>query len=104
MTDDKARTPAGAIPRFGLPDRIRKARETAGLDRSQAADALELARRTLYRYESAAAVPPRRNLVALAALTGVSDHWLITGDDGPCPNALAAGACGCRIDSLEPRA
>lgn len=103
MTDDNARTPVGTIPRFGLPDRIRKARETADLDRSQAADALGLTRRTLYRYESGAGLPPVRNLYALAALTKVSDHWLITGDDGPCPNELAAGACGCRIDSPEPR-
>lgn len=48
--------------------------------------------------------PGHTFLGALAALTNVSDHWLIAGDDGLCPNWLAVSACGCCLDSLEPRA
>lgn len=93
----------GDVPRFGLPDRIRKTREHADLTQTQAGPALGITRQALNGYEAGRVTPAIPFLRALAALAHVSDHWLITGDDGPCPNELAAGACGCKIDSLEPR-
>lgn len=94
----------GAIPRFTLPDRIRKARTAANLSQTEAGPALGLTRQALNGYEAGRVTPGHTFLGALAALTNVSDHWLIAGDDGLCPNWLAVSACGCCLDSLEPRA
>ena len=102
MTTNTARPSTGTVPRFTLPDRVRKAREVAHLTQTAAATELGITRQAINGYEAGRVRPRRPFLLALAALAGVSDHWLITGDDGPCPNATATGACGCKVDSLDP--
>lgn len=77
---------AGAIPAFTLADRLRKAREHAGLDQTQLAALVGVSRVTVSKYETGA--PTRPAAVRLWALaTGVDREWLETGEsphpDGP---------------------
>lgn len=64
-----------ALPTWTLQDRIRKAREHAGLKQEELAQKLETTRQTLGRWENGSHIPTKKNLQALAEATGVPLNW-----------------------------
>lgn len=70
---------AGTVPTFTLGDRLRKAREVAGLEQVPLADMIGVHRQTVSAYEAGKTHPRRHALVAWALATGVSAVWLETG-------------------------
>lgn len=75
MTPQRARV----IPEFELTDRLRRAREFAGMGQVELADALEISRNSIGNYENGRRVPTRPYLLAWADVTGVDAVWLETG-------------------------
>lgn len=69
----------GVEPQWTLGDRLRKAREHAGLQQAELADEIGIARRSLITYESDRTAPKRPVLLAWAMRTGVDSRWLETG-------------------------
>lgn len=67
------------VPQFDLADRLRKAREQAGLDQGELAHKLGIARTTVSAYESRNRPPSRLALIGWALLTGVPIEWLESG-------------------------
>lgn len=70
------------VPVFSVGDRLRKARETAGLSQQELADAVGIARASVVNYEKAHTAPRVIVLRAWALATGVPLDWL---RDGPVP-------------------
>jgi transcriptional regulator with XRE-family HTH domain len=71
-----------AVPVFDMGDRLRKARDAAGLTQTELADALGIGRRSVSRYEDGHQTPKRWIVMAWAEVTGVPFEWLATGE---CP-------------------
>ena len=73
---------ATRIPEFSVGDRLRKARETAGMSQEEFADEVGISRRTIGRYE--AGNESKRSIVLLYSMrTGVPTEWLETGCTPP---------------------
>ena len=68
-------TPA-TVPTWTLGDRLRKAREHAGLKQTEMAADIGIGRSSIINYESDRAVPPRPVLVAWALRCAVPYEWL----------------------------
>jgi transcriptional regulator with XRE-family HTH domain len=64
-----------------VPDKIRKAREHAGLSQQELADRLSVTRTSVINWERGHTRPLRLILRLLAAETGVDEQWL--GQEGP---------------------
>lgn len=75
----EATNPA-AVPQWTLGDRMRKAREFAGLTQTELSDQIGIARSSISRYEGSHAAPSRPVLLAWSVCTGVSYRWL-AGED-----------------------
>ena len=71
----EATSPA-TVPQWTLGDRMRKARETAGLKQTDMAEEIGIGRSSIINYESGRAVPPRPVLVAWALRCAVPYEWL----------------------------
>lgn len=67
-------------PTWTLQDRIRKAREHAGLKQEELAAQLSVTRHTLGRWEKGDNEPPAKKLEALAEATGVPLEWFYAQD------------------------
>jgi transcriptional regulator with XRE-family HTH domain len=65
-----------AVPEWTTSDRLRKAREHAGLQQAELATAIGVGRTSVVRYEAGQSVPSRPVLLAWAMRTGVSLEWL----------------------------
>jgi transcriptional regulator with XRE-family HTH domain len=74
---------AGDIPEWTLADRLRKAREHAGMKQIELANATGIARSSIVNYEGGKAEPRRPVLAAWAMATGVPLDWLRDRPDGP---------------------
>jgi transcriptional regulator with XRE-family HTH domain len=86
-------TVQGAVPVWTLMDRLRKARESAGLSQAELGDATGLSRRSIAGYEGGEREPRRHHLIAWALATGVSLEWLCPRQDSnlqPTDLCLAA--------------
>lgn len=71
-------------PQFGLSDRLRKAREEAGIhEKQEFADLVGIHRDSVARYEAGKSVPRRPVLAAWAMATGVDLDWLTNGETPP---------------------
>jgi transcriptional regulator with XRE-family HTH domain len=68
-----------AVPVFTLGDRLRKAREVAGLTQTELANSLGIGRRSVSRYEDGVQMPKRGAVMAWSMATGVPFEWLATG-------------------------
>lgn len=62
-------------PTWTFQDRLRKAREHAGLNQSALAEKLEVAPGTIQRWETGVRSPSKKSLQALAEVTGVPLEW-----------------------------
>ena len=88
----KAQSETGAlgVPEWTITDRLRKARENAGLSPEQLAHDIDVSRATVYNYESPAYERKRRPIAlkAWAVRCGVPYEWVKAGtvaltDKGP---------------------
>jgi len=62
--------------------RIREARENKGLDQATLAAKLDVATRTLQRWEKGEQVPDAVALGKISGITGTLTNWLLTGEGG----------------------
>lgn len=71
----EATTPA-PVPQWTLGDRLRKAREHAGLKQTEMAAEIGIGRSSIINYESDKAIPARPVLIAWAIRCAVPYEWL----------------------------
>lgn len=71
----------GSKPSWTLADRLRKAREAAGLEQGQLSSVANIARTTISNAENGRSTPSRATIALWAMATGVSRTWLQTGED-----------------------
>lgn len=76
-------TVAGVVPAWTLGDKLRKAREHAGLSQTELEALTGISRRSIVSYEGGGRAPRRPQLVAWAVATGVPLAWLEDHDGGP---------------------
>lgn len=76
----------GTVPAWSLGDRLRKARETAGLTQQELADQIEVARASVVNWETGRFAPRRYVLVSWALACGVSFEWLAGSPHPPVTN------------------
>lgn len=74
-------THPATVPQWTIGDRMRKAREHAGLKQTEIASEIGIGRSSIINYEGGRAEPPRPVLLAWAMCTGVSYRWLTGGRD-----------------------
>lgn len=82
MTSADIRPITAARPAFTLADRLRKAREYAGLEQNELAAQTHISRNTIGNYEGGKVRPKMAYLVLWAQVCGVDLDWLC-GDDAP---------------------
>jgi transcriptional regulator with XRE-family HTH domain len=76
-----------AIPEFSTADRLRKARQFAGLTPEELAERIGVTPRTVYNYETGK--PTRPAALKLWALaTGVPFQWIETGEYDPATDSV----------------
>ncbi len=63
-----------------IAQRIRQARTQKEMDQARLAAKLDVATRTVQRWEKGEQVPDSNYLMRLAKVTGVAPHWLLTGN------------------------
>ncbi len=63
-----------------LGQRVKEARQAKGMDQAKLSARLDIATRTLQRWEKGEQVPDSNYLMRIAKHTGVSPHWLLTGE------------------------
>lgn len=86
MLDSMTTAPNGQEPEWTVSDRLRKAREHAGLHQDELADAIDVSVRTISRYETGDVTQPRRIVLRQWALAcGVSYEWLVGEARPPYP-------------------
>jgi len=74
-----------SIMKKTIGDRIRLARENRGLDQKSLSEKVDVAVRTLQRWEKGLQVPDSNYLVLLAKHTGVRPEWLLIGEGDMYP-------------------
>lgn len=82
MTTARGQSWGKKRPEFTIVDRLRKAREEAGLEQRELADRIAVSRGTIGNYESGQTPPKVIVLRAWAAVCDVDEEWLI-GDYQP---------------------
>ncbi|MGH2566821.1 MAG: LexA family protein [Bacteroidota bacterium] len=60
--------------------RIREARLSKGMDQARLAAKIDIATRTVQRWENGEQVPDSNYLMRIAKATGATAHWLLTGE------------------------
>ena len=96
---------AGRIPQFTMGDRLRKAREMAGVESGEFADQIGVSRNTVTNYERDKVAPRKIVLNAWALRTGVPLSWLQTGiAASPSPDGEEKAAISdvVRSEGFEP--
>lgn len=63
-----------------IAQRIREARERKALEQAKLAAKLDVATRTVQRWEKGDQAPDSNYLMRIAKVTGVAPHWLLTGE------------------------
>jgi transcriptional regulator with XRE-family HTH domain len=86
---------AGDRPKWRLSDRIRRAREHAGLEQRELAERAGLSPATVSAAETGRAAPHQSTLRLIAAATGVSFDWLCgdeldDAEDDECAHCASA--------------
>lgn len=73
-----------------LGERIARLRAAAGLSQGELAEALEVSRQSVSKWETGASVPELDKLVGLSQVFGVSLDQLVKGEDAPAPDTVPA--------------
>lgn len=81
MRDNVSRSAPGEGPAWTLADRLRKAREHAGLEQRDLVELAGISRATISNAERGLGTPNLVTLQAWAQATGVSLAWLVADDD-----------------------
>lgn len=81
--------PSWHIPEWTMGDRLRKAREDAGLSQAELAEQIGISRNTVGNAELGDRTPLNVTMRAWAAVTGVPLEWLETGRTTPVPPPTA---------------
>ena len=68
------------VPQWTLADRLRKAREEAGLEQLELAEISGISRAAISNAERGSTTPHRSTLMLWAMATGVSLEWIQTGE------------------------
>lgn len=84
---------AGQVPQWSVQDRLRKAREHAGMTQLELAETIGVSRNSVSNYESGVTRPRQIVLNQWSLATGVPLSWLTSGE----------GDDGVRHQGLEPR-
>lgn len=94
----------GAVPAWTVGDRVRKARDYAGMNQGDLAEATGMARSGLARIEQGGSTPRRSSLRLIALATGVDLYWLKTGKTPirPEPNGGSQNVELCAIRDSNP--
>ena len=90
---------AGHIPVWTRADRLRKARESAGLDQTTLGERIGVSRGTVSNAERGTVEPRRAVIMAWAMATGVPLRWI---DTGEAPSPDGEGASVVRPEGFEP--
>jgi repressor LexA len=69
-----------------IAQRIREARQLKQLDQGTLSAKIDIATRTVQRWEKGEQVPDSNYLMRIAKVTGVVAHWLLTGDGEMFPS------------------
>ena len=93
---------SGHVPEWTVQDRLRKARESAGLEQAELAARIGVARTTIGNYERGITPPKRPLLLSWALATGVPSDWLESGKESPDGDGEPGGVV-VRHQGLEPR-
>lgn len=80
ITATPYQTRTSVPPVWSVADRLRKARESAGLDQRELAERAGISRQTVSNAERGAGHPQRATLRVWAMATGVPLEWLLEGD------------------------
>jgi len=72
-----------------IAQRIRQARTKKEIDQAKLAAKLDVATRTVQRWEKGEQVPDSNYLMRIAKATGVTPHWLLTGEGDLYAKSLA---------------
>ena len=82
----------GKIPEIGVHHRLRIAREFAGLEQSELAEAMGISRQSISSAEAGRTRPRKITLNAWALATGVPVTWLQTGEAPADPDGGDEGS------------
>ena len=74
-----------------IGDRIRIARENKEFDQRKLSEKIDIATRTIQRWEKGEQVPDSNYVLQLAKCTGVRPEWLLTGEGEMYPSAPTIG-------------
>ena len=90
------------VPTFNLSDRLRKARESAGLDQVQLSELIGISRTSISAAERGSTKPRKAVLIAWAFATRVPFEWLMTGStNNETPDPDGPGGELLRLDSNQ---
>ena len=92
MTARSTRRDSNRVPVFSLGERIRKAREDAGMSQQQFAEELGVDRKTVGNWEADRNQPRYRDLMLISSVADVSLEWLAGDLFRPTSPVLAGGA------------
>ena len=96
--------PAGAIPELNtLPNRLRVARDFAGLSQTELSERAELSRTTISAAEAGLKTPARSTITVWAFACGVDVEWLRTGDAKTPPPSGDGASAESRLRESNPR-
>ena len=91
----------GVVPTITLPQRLRIAREHAGLEQLALADVSGVSRATISAAENGRTTPSRATISLIAFACGVSREWLATGRVNENPDPRGPGQPLLRLDSNQ---
>ena len=91
----------GVVPEWTLADRLRKAREVAGLSQARLAERIGVTRDIVTNYESGRTPARRPMLVTWAVATGVDLRWLEAGGSPTPPRDHVTGRLMVRVHPQE---
>ena len=89
----------GVVPTITLPQRLRIAREHAGLEQLALAEVSGVSRATISAAENGRTTPSRATISLIAFACGVSREWLATGEVNENPDPNGPGQPLLRVDS-----
>lgn len=99
---DPATPWGGRVPYWSIGDRMRKARESAGLSQTELSEAAGISRKTISRIEAEGMEPKRAYLIAWSFATGVALEWLETGESPRPVDPDGGSECAIRDSNPEP--
>ncbi|MDE7299254.1 MAG: helix-turn-helix domain-containing protein [Lachnospiraceae bacterium] len=86
---------------MSFSENLRNARKKKGLSQEQLAEALDISRQSVSKWESGAALPETDRLADIAALLGISADYLLTGREATPADVVPAAPGRILIKSFD---